>query len=146
MAKGKYEYWLTEDGLLLLAAWARDGFTIEKIAEKCGINKTTIYDWSKKYPDISNAIKKGKEIADIEVENALYKRAVGYDYQEIITEDGDNGSKTINKTRHMPPDVGACAIWLKNRKPDKWRDKPEMPFEKIVEKLDGILDKIEGNI
>ena len=77
MAKGKYEYWLSSEGLLKLESWARDGLIDEQIAENIGINPATLYDWKKKYPEISEALKKGKEVVDIEVENALLKRALG---------------------------------------------------------------------
>ena len=125
--KGKYEYWLTEDGLTLLEAWARDGLTDEQIAKNIGIARPTLYDWKNKYSDISNALKKGKEIIDIEVENALYKRAVGYDYEEIKEEyaAGELRERTVTK-KHMPPDVGAQAFWLKNRRPALWRDKQDI--------------------
>lgn len=82
MAKGKYEKWLEPDGLLLLQSWARDGLTDEQIAGNMGISHTTLYEWRKKYPNISEALKKGKEVVDVEVENALYKRAIGYDYEK----------------------------------------------------------------
>ena len=59
MAKGKYEYWLTPDGLLLLEAWARDGLTDEQIAHNLNITPSTYYEWKKKYPEISEAIKRG---------------------------------------------------------------------------------------
>ena len=62
MAKGKFEYWLTPEGLLKLEAWARDGLIDEQIAENAGITTSTLYEWKKKYPDISEALKKGKEI------------------------------------------------------------------------------------
>jgi transposase-like protein len=77
MAKGKYEYWLTADGLLRLEAYARDGLTDDDISTKLGINRSTLYDWIKKYPDISNALKRGKEVVDVEVENALLQKAMG---------------------------------------------------------------------
>lgn len=95
----------------------------------------------KSYPDISDAIKKGKAPVDTAVENALLKRAKGYSYVETTTEfdvvdtgkvdeDGKpiiehkiKSVKTVKK--EMPPDVGAAALWLKNRKPDKWREKRE---------------------
>lgn len=82
MAKGKYEEYLTEEGLLKLEGWARDGLIDEQIAEKIGIRRETLYDWKKKYPNISNALKAGKEIVDRKVENALLKRALGYEYVE----------------------------------------------------------------
>ena len=83
MAKAKYEYWLTDDGLLLLAAWARDGLTDEDIAKKIGVSRSTLSDWKKRFSDISDALKKGKEIADVEVENALFKKATGFTVEVI---------------------------------------------------------------
>lgn len=99
MARGKFEYWLTEDGLTLLEGWARDGLTDEQLAEKMSIGIRTLYDWKIRYPQISQVLKKGKEIVDFEVENALLKSAI-------------DGNTT------------AQIFWLKNRRPDKWRDKP----------------------
>ena len=126
MARGKYEYWLTEDGLTLLEGWARDGLTDEQISQNIGINPATLYDWKKKYPKISKALKKGKEIVDIQVENALLKRALGYDYQEEKIERSDkDGVKVVQTIKHIPPDTTAQIFWLKNRQPDRWRDKPE---------------------
>ncbi len=100
MAKGKYKEWLETDRLILLQGWARDGLTDEQIAHNIGINKKTLYEWKKKYSNFGNALKKGKEIIDYAVENALLKKAL----------DGD---------------VTAMIFWLKNRRPDKWRDKPQ---------------------
>ena len=97
-AKGKYEYWSTPEGLLLPEGWARDGLIDEQITERIGINPATLYDWKKKYPEISNALKKGKQVIDYQVENALLDNAL-------------NGNTT------------AQIFWLKNRRPDKWRDK-----------------------
>ena len=78
----KYEYWLTSDGLLRLEAWARDGLTDEQIAEKARITPSTLYEWKKRFPEISESLKRGKEVVDIQVENALLKRALGYRYNE----------------------------------------------------------------
>lgn len=125
MAKGKYEYWLTKDGLLLLSAWARDGLTDEQIAHNCNITATTLYEWKKRYPEIPEALKKGKEVADIEVENALFKRATGYTHS-IIKPFAYKGEVVLTEfTEEVAPDVTAQIFWLKNRKPEQWRDKPE---------------------
>lgn len=86
MAKGKYEYWLTPDGLLRLEAYARDGLTDEQIAKNIGISRETLYQWKQKYSDISDTLKRGKEVVDIAVENALLKRAMGYSYTEVTRE------------------------------------------------------------
>lgn len=111
---------------------------------------------------ISEAIKKGKAPVDIEVENALLKRALGYDYEEKITEveevptgKFDAVGNPIMKTkrhiktttRHVPADVGAMIFWLKNRRAEQWKDKPETPVStEAIERLDAVLDKIEGNL
>lgn len=124
MAKGKYQYWLTEEGLTLLAGWARDGLTDEQIAQNMGICRDTLIEWKKKYPDISDTLKKGKEVVDIQVENALLKRALGYSYIESSTENSGNSVKQKITQKHVAPDVTALIFWLKNRRPDKWRDKP----------------------
>ncbi|WP_295264973.1 helix-turn-helix domain-containing protein [Veillonella sp.] len=139
MAKGKYQQWLEPDNLLLLQAWARDGFTDEQIATKIGISKQTFYDWKKKYPDFSDSLKKGKEIVDIQVENALLKRALGYEYVEYSEECSEDGIKKKKTVKHVIPDTTAQIFWLKNRRPDLWRDKRDLemsgninnPFEGV---------------
>lgn len=143
MAKGKYQEWLTPDGITRLEAWARDGLTDEQLAAKIGITTTTLYDWKNKYPVISEALKRGKEVVDVEVENALLKRAMGYEYTETRTETADDGTvKTIVMQKTMPPDTTAQIFWLKNRRSAVWRDKQQVehstdkPFEvniKVVE-------------
>lgn len=100
MAKGKYQYWLTSEGLTLLEGWARDGLTEEQISHNMDISRSTLKDWKLKYPAISATLKKGKEVVDYRVENALLSAAL-------------EGNTT------------AQIFWLKNRRPDKWRDKPE---------------------
>lgn len=100
MAKGKFQRWLEPDGLILLEGWARDGLTDEQIAQNMGIAVGTLYLWKKSHVEICEALKKGKEVVDFQVENALVQAAL----------DGN---------------VTAQIFWLKNRRPDKFRDKPE---------------------
>lgn len=82
MAKGKYQEWLQPEGLLKIEGWARDGLTEEQIAANMGIGYSTLQSWKTKYQDIQDTLKKGKEIIDRKVENALLKRALGYSYTE----------------------------------------------------------------
>ncbi|XKF86235.1 DNA-packaging protein [Planococcus rifietoensis] len=83
MAKGKYLEWITEEGLALLSGWARDGLTDEQIAHNIGISRSTLNEWKKRYPDISDTLKRGKEVVDRIIENAMIKNATGYDYEEV---------------------------------------------------------------
>ncbi len=156
MAKGRYHEWLEPDGILRLEAWARDGLTDEQIAhDKIGISRTTLYEWKNRFPDIENALKKNKEIADIEVENALRKRALGYDWEEVRTEIISSGTvkggkfveaskaqkKTTKTTRHVPGDVTAQIFYLKNRQPGIWRSKP--PEDVDIEDSDAYFEAAE---
>lgn len=100
VAKGKYERWLEPDGLTLLEGWARDGLTDEQIAHNVGITAKTLYEWKNKFCEICEALKRGKEVVDYRVENALLNKA-------------------------LCGDTTAQIFWLKNRRPDKWRDKPQ---------------------
>ncbi|MDG4968262.1 helix-turn-helix domain-containing protein [Lactococcus lactis] len=126
MAKAKYEKWLTEEGLIQLEGWARDGLTDEQIAHNMGIRRSTLNDWKSKYPDISDTLKRGKEVVDIQVENALLKRALGFEVVEATKELTDRGLiVTKEVTKHIAPDTTAAIFWLKNRKPNEWRDKRE---------------------
>jgi DNA-binding XRE family transcriptional regulator len=131
MAKGKYHDWITEEGLLKIEGWARDGLTDEQIAHNIGIARTTLYDWKNKYPNITDALKRGKEVIDRQVENALLKRALGYEYEEekIIREKNANGKDVMKREifkRKAQPDTTAQIFWLKNRKPKEWRDKQDI--------------------
>lgn len=126
VAKAKYEKWLTEEGLIQLEGWARDGLTDEQIAHNMGISRKTLADWKNKYGDISDTLKRGKEVVDIQVENALLKRALGYEFVETTKELTDRGLiVTKEVTKQVAPDTTAAIFWLKNRKPSEWRDKRE---------------------
>lgn len=122
MAKGKYKAWMEQEKLVLMSGWARDGLSDEQIAKNMGISRSTLNDWKNKYPPISDALKKGKEVADYEVENALFKSACGYYYEESVEEKDKAGNTIGMKTfkRYAPPNVAAIVFWLKNRLKGKW--------------------------
>ena len=132
MAKGKYEYWLSPDGLLLLEAYARDGLTDEQIAKNLDITPSTLYEWKRRYSEISEALKKGKEVVDIEVENALLKRSLGYSYEEKKVEVSEEGTKVTKTIKEVVPDTTAQIFWLKNRRPEQWRDKQDIEHSGAV--------------
>lgn len=116
----KIDEWLQEDKLVLLEGWSRDGLSKEQIAHNIGIGRTTLYEWEQKEPNIANTLKKGREVVDFEVENALLKNA-------------------------MEGNVTAQIFWLKNRKKEQWREKVEYSAdEKELTKLDELLGEIKN--
>ena len=122
----KYTEWITEEGLLKIEGWARDGLTDKQIAENIGVAYSTFRDWIKRFPALSAPLKRGKEVIDRQVENALLKRALGYEYVETTKELTDLGlTVTKQVTKQVAPDTTAQIFWLKNRKPKEWRDKKE---------------------
>ena len=143
--KGKFADWLTPDGLTTVQGFARDGLSDAQIALKMGISTSTFCDWQNKFPEFLEAIKKGKAPVDIEVENALLKRALGYDYEETITEieelEGGRVKKHVRKVmKHQPGEVAAQIFWLKNRRPGRWRDKIETVPESANDLLLSLME------
>lgn len=110
--------------LLLIEAWARDGLTVEQIADNLGIAKSTFCVYQNKHTELSDALKNGREVIDVMVENALLKAALGYDYRE--EELNKVTGEPIELWRVAHPNTTALIFWLKNRKPRQWRDKQEI--------------------
>ncbi|MDU0485398.1 helix-turn-helix domain-containing protein [Staphylococcus haemolyticus] len=121
--------WLTEENLLRIQGWARDGLTNEQIAINMGITERTLYKWQKKDNQIRQALKVGKDVADRQVENALFKSAIGYDYEEeTVTNDG----RVVKVKKHKAANTTAQIFWLKNRKVNEWRDRQHLEHEGAV--------------
>lgn len=124
----KVDYWLTEDGLILLEGWARNSTTKTEIADRIGITLSTLLKWCDKYEEINRAVNSTREVVDFMVENALLKAALGYRTTEIKV---TVGKKVINgetvellketTTKEVPPNVNAATLWLNNRKFDDWK-------------------------
>lgn len=160
-----YKDWITEEGLIKIEGWARDGLVNEQIANEIGIHPSTLYDWQKKYPEIAETLKRGKDVIDRQVENALLKRALGYEYEEVTQErvlkkdvkgepmtdlHGFPISEMVTTkivTKQVVPDTTAQIFWLKNRKPHEWRDKRDIEHSGAVNtglsKLDSILEQLK---
>jgi hypothetical protein len=126
------------------------GATNETLAEFFGVCPATIKKWMKKYPSFGESVKRGKLMADMNVAASLYKRAIGYTYQQVVSESVQisatqtESEKVANPvatflpedmedmrivrvtTREAIPDVRAQIFWLKNRQPELWRDKQEV--------------------
>ena len=119
----KYTEWLTEEGLIQIEGWARDGLIDEQIATNVGVSYSTFRDWKKRFPALSAVLKRGKEVVDRQVENALLKTAIGYVYEEeTVTNAGD----VVVVKKYSKPNTTAQIFWLKNRKRNQWTDKSEV--------------------
>lgn len=118
MAKSKWKE--VKDKLILVQGWARDGLTNEQIAENLGISKTTFYKFKDEHSELSELLKKGKEVVDYQVENALLKNAL----------DGN---------------VTAQIYWLNNRKPKQWKNKRENTEDnnEEISRVERLLNKIK---
>lgn len=153
MAKGKYHEWLQEDKLNILRSWARKGLTDAEIAKRIGIQRPTLYDWKNKYPNISDALKKGKEIYDNEVEESLHKSTLGYFIEEEKTLVQKIGDKEVIKKekikKWIPPNVTAQIFWLKCRKKEEWQEnKDRLDIEEQKQrilKMEEELKLLSGN-
>lgn len=151
---GKIDAWLTAEGLIRLEGWARDGLTDKQIAKNAGIAESTLRLWKTQHREIFDALKRGKDVPDREVENALFKSAIGYTKTvrkpvkvRTVIYDPTTGKKTqereewkaVEEDVHVPPQVTAQIFWLKNRKPEQWRDRQEYTDTTALDKLDAIL-------
>ena len=163
MCKGKYQQWLTEEGQIRLQGWARDGLSDEQLAEKMGVCPSTFYAWKNKYPEISEALREGKEVADRRVENALYNSCFDrkitirrpFKVKEVYYNDG----KRCERERVMygeedvaiPANEKAIEFWLANRKPEKWsrKEKLEVSGDKggplVIRWMNSPDEKVGGN-
>jgi hypothetical protein len=109
-------------------AWALAirGKTNKEIAAGLRISTGTLFTWGKEHPEFLSSLKAGKDSADTKVESSLFMRAFGYEYEEVKTEEGPDGTKITRTVKAVPPDTTAMIFWLKNRRPKEWRDKHEL--------------------
>lgn len=144
--------------MILVRGWAKDGLTDEQIAKNLGIAVDTFYRYKNKYSEFSEVLKKGKEVSDYEVENALYNKAIGYNTKvkkafKVKNVEYDDYGKKIREYEeivlaeeeiHIPADTTAQIFWLKNRKSNAWKDKRENESDDT--KLIEVLDKLESKL
>lgn len=128
----------------MLESLARSGLIDKQIAEYIGISVQTLNVWKKQYPSFSESLKKGKDVVDAQVENALLKRALGYEYEEVSEKyEGDQLVERKVTKKQVVPDTTAQIYWMKNRKPSIWRDKPYVDAETEFSKVDELIAAID---
>jgi hypothetical protein len=103
------------------------GLNDKQIAGLLHVDEATLNRWKLAHPDFCESLKAGREIADAQVVKSLYQRATGYTVKETKRQKGDDGEEVETTTeKELPPDTGAMALWLKNRRPSEWRDRQEV--------------------
>jgi hypothetical protein len=153
----KWEPWLTETGLKRIEGWALDGLSGEKIAGKMRVTPSTFYAWRKKHPEIEDAIQRGRAPVDIDVEHAMLDTAKGglktvkvpIKIRTVLEKPGGGRKITehieyADKQIYVPGNPMAQVMWLKNRKPDKWSDKPQAPAQGGDDPLLQLLSRIDA--
>lgn len=156
----RWDPWLTEDGLTKVQGWARDGLIDKQIAHNMGVAYSTLRYWKARFPEIAEALRKGKEVVDREVENALLKSALGF-MQKIkkpvrikeVEYDPKSGKKIrevekwvqVEEEVYVPPQVTAQIFWLKNRKPDQWREKNDLTLTPSNGVLESLMELHNGD-
>lgn len=139
------EFWLGVEGQALLSSWARAGLGLSEIAEKIGITCRTLSAWITKYPKIRERVYSSRQIIDAKVEEAILKKALGFETTEVRHVTKANGDEeTTSVTKLVPPDISACSMWLKNSCPEKWGDRDDADNSKVDEILSRLDMDAEG--
>lgn len=125
----------------VIVKWmARSGLTIEQIAFQLGLKVPTFNRWVKKYNELAEALREGKDYSDAIIEESLFQRAKGY---TVTLEEAKEGDKAYVKTitKHYAPDITAIIFWLKNRRPDSWRDVRQLDLDMAGKSTDELLEE-----
>jgi hypothetical protein len=119
----KYQPAFAEQALKL----CRLGATDKELADFFQVEEQTINNWKQAHPEFLESLKQGKGLADAEVADKLFKRATGYEHKAVkITASPDGREHLTEYVERYPPDTTAAIFWLKNRRPDVWRDKTDV--------------------
>lgn len=140
--KERKAFYLSEEGLALIAQWRREGITLEEIAVKyVGCSTRTFHNWIKESDDLCRVIGQAQDVVNSMVESALLRRALGYNYDEEqfeLVEGEMRRTKVV--TKHVMPDTKACLSWLFSRRPDRWHaTQPDLNTQKEMETVKKVL-------
>jgi hypothetical protein len=111
------------------------GLTDQQLSDCLGISAETLYAWKISYPEFREAIARGKLEADALVAESLYRRAIGYEHERAQVFEGtpETGPIVVRYIEHLPPDVRAARLWLSNRQPGRWRERPKAEANHTLE-------------
>ena len=102
----------------------RLGFTNDQLAKSFAVALSTLNNWIATRPEFLDAVKKGREDADANVARSLYERAIGYKHDAVKIMQYEGDPVIVPYVEHYPPDTVAGIFWLRNRRPDMWRNNP----------------------
>lgn len=129
MAKGKYKTHVLPK-FKEIGEWYRQGATDTEVSKRLGISESSLYKYLNENSEFSELVMEAKKYSTIEVANTMYKRAVGYEYEEEKIKYMPDGSviREVFK-KHLPSDVGAGKFVLVSKDPDNWKDKQDHEIE-----------------
>lgn len=140
----RYQDWVTEEGLILLTGWKREGRSLEEIAGLVGVQEGTLKSWMSRFPELRAALTENGCVTDFQVESALLRKALGYESVEKKVEVSAKGErKEVETFKQVAPDMSAISFWLKKRKPERWGDgvsegeRPENNLTQLLEEEGG---------
>lgn len=144
MASKKQVYWTSEEGLEIIAGWKRKGLTDAQVCKNLEINRSTLYRWCDDSEELCNTLKINKEISITLVENALFKKAVGFTKKikkDMVGKDGE--IVTYESELYFPPDITAIKFYLTNRDGSNWKDKQVQETNLALQEDDPITKAIK---
>ena len=121
------------------------GATDKQLANFFGVSEQTVNAWKKKHPKFLESIQRGKLKADAEIAESLYHRAKGYSHPEDKVFQYQGNPIVVPTTKHYPPDTQAASLWLRNRQPEKWRDKQELEHHHVEPVTINIVTGIDSD-
>lgn len=134
------KFWLSDDGIQLVAGWRREGASFERVAYLIGITESTLRKWRSLEPKMEAAIQQTDDLVNAMVENALLRRALGYSTVEVDEELVEGEMRVVRRReRHVPPDTKACLSWLYSRRADRWRAQ-QAPLDASSEEIAAVRD------
>ena len=141
----KRKDWTKPDRLVLLESWRREGMSEEQISARIGVSLGTLRSWRRQSPELDRALETDPAVTDSQVENALLKKALGYESTERKVEFNAKGErKEVETTKQVGPDMSAISLWLKKRRPERWGDEAAAgprPENNLLEELEEELDR-----
>ena len=144
--KPKIDEWLSPGKLALIEGWARDGLSMEQIAQNMRINRRTLFRWKSENSTIATALETGQEAANYMVENALFKAATGYFYEETVEDESEVRKSKRTYRKYAKPDSKAMELWLKTKWSDRYGKKEQLEVQKLQIMLPDKADDNSSNL